>query len=77
MIERIKSVVAELSADDWKQREHAEQQLVSMGPAVVGVLKDLSGSQSPEAQQRIDSVLKQLDKQQKSGGAGPAGTPEQ
>jgi hypothetical protein len=75
MIERIKSVVAELSADDWKQRERAEATLVSMGPVVSGVLKEMSGSQPPEAQQRIDSVLKQLEKQQKSAasaGAGPA-----
>jgi hypothetical protein len=77
MIDRIKSVVADLSADDWKQRERAEAQLVSMGPVVASVLKDLSASQPPEAQQRIDSVLKQLEKQAKSGGATPAGTPDQ
>jgi hypothetical protein len=62
MIDRIKAVVADLSADDWKQRERAEAQLVAMGPVVAGVLKDMSSSVSPEAQQRIDSVLKQLEK---------------
>jgi hypothetical protein len=69
MIKQIKAVVADLSADDWKQRERAEAQLVAMGPVVVGVLKQMSGSAPPEAQQRIDSVLKQLDKK-------PAAIPE-
>jgi hypothetical protein len=62
MVDRIKAMVAELSADDFKQRERAEQQLVAMGPAVSAVLKQLSGAQSPEAQQRIESILKQLEK---------------
>lgn len=62
MIERIKAVVAELNAEDWKQRERAEAQLISMGPAVIKVLQEMSASQPPEAQQRIDSILKALDK---------------
>jgi hypothetical protein len=62
MVERIKAVVAELNADDWTQRERAEAQLISMGSAVISVLKELSGSQPPEAQQRIDSILKALEK---------------
>jgi hypothetical protein len=62
MVDRIKAVVADLSTEDWKQRERAEAQLVAMGPIVVGVLKEISGSVPPEAQQRIDSVLKQLEK---------------
>jgi hypothetical protein len=37
-----------------------------MGPVVVGTLKQLRGGQNPEAQQRIDSVLKQLAKQAES-----------
>jgi hypothetical protein len=69
MIERIKSVVAELNAEDWKQRERAEGQLVAMGPVVVSVLRELSSSQPPEAQQRIDSVLKQLEKKKSDSAA--------
>lgn len=67
MLDRIKAVVADLNAEDWKARDRAEAQLVSMGPSVVGVLKQLRESQPPEAQQRIDSVLKQLEG--KPGGA--------
>lgn len=62
MVERIKLVVAELSADDWKQRERAEEQLVQMGPVVATVLREMLPSQPPEAQQRIESVLKELGK---------------
>lgn len=58
--ERIKQLVTDLNADDWKQRDRAEQQLVSMGSVVISTLKDLRGSQPPEAQQRIESILRQL-----------------
>jgi len=61
MMEQIKTVVADLNAEDWKQRDLAESQLVSMGPSVAGVLKQLRNSQPAEVQQRIDSVLKQLE----------------
>ncbi len=63
VVEKIKGLVAELVADDWKVRDHAESSLVAIGPGVISVLKDLRDSQPPEAQQRIDSVLKQLEKQ--------------
>ncbi len=62
MVERIKLVDADLSADDWKQRERAEEQLVQMGPVVATVLREMLPSQPPEAQQRIESVLKELGK---------------
>jgi hypothetical protein len=66
MVERIKEVVGELGADDWKQRERAESQLVSMGTGVISVLKQMRGTVGPEAQQRIDSVVRQLDAKRKS-----------
>lgn len=71
MVDRIKAVVAELSAEDWKQRERAEAQLVTMGSSVVPILRELSGTLSLEAQQRIDSVLKQLEKKPAAGSAAP------
>jgi len=63
MVERIKAIVADLNADDWKQRDAAEKQLVDIGPGAAGTLKSLRDSQPPEAQQRIDSVLKQFQKE--------------
>ncbi|HLL88603.1 MAG TPA: hypothetical protein VK324_04820, partial [Tepidisphaeraceae bacterium] len=61
VLERIRAVVAELSADDWKQRDRAEAQLVGLGPSVGGVLRQLRATVPAEAQQRIDAVLQQLD----------------
>ena len=62
MVERIKTVVSQLSAEDWKAREAAEAQLAAMGPTVASVLREMLPSQPPEAQQRIESILKQLGK---------------
>ena len=60
MFEQIKTVVADLSAEDRKQRDFAESQLIQMGPSVAAVLKQIRASQPVEAQQRIDSILKQV-----------------
>jgi hypothetical protein len=62
IVERVQKLVAELNADDWKQRERAEQDLLGIGAPIVGTLKQMRASQPPEAQQRIDSILKQLAK---------------
>jgi hypothetical protein len=63
LIQKVREQVAQLNADDWKARDRAETQLVGMGPVIIGTLKQMRGGQAPEAQQRIDSVLKQLEKQ--------------
>ncbi len=62
IMEKIKQIVGDLNADDWKQRDAAEHALVKIGPSVVVTLKQMREAQPPEAQQRIDSVLKQLQK---------------
>ena len=62
ILDRIKAIVGDLNADDWKQRDEAEHQLVKIGPGVIVTLKEMRDKQPPEAQQRIDSVLKQLQK---------------
>jgi hypothetical protein len=62
MIGKVKDLVAQLNADDWKARDRAETQLVGLGPVVAITLKQMRPAQNPEAQQRIDSVLKQLEK---------------
>jgi hypothetical protein len=76
MVDRIKAIVADLNADDWKQRDAAEKQLLAIGPGAVGTLKSLRDAQPPEAQQRIDSVLKRLDKQGNKNQGLPAGEDE-
>ncbi len=62
IIEKVKQQVAQLNADDWKQREAAESVLVNFGPTIIGVLESSSADQSPEAQQRLVSVIKRLKK---------------
>jgi hypothetical protein len=63
MLDRIKAIITQLNADDWKQRDSAEKQLLNLGPNAISTIKGLRDKQPPEAQQRIDSVLKQLEKQ--------------
>jgi hypothetical protein len=80
MIDKIKEIIADLNADDWKKRDRAQGQLVSMGPVAAATLRKLREAQPPEAQQRIDAVLKELEKQKadpKSAGAttNPVGRP--
>jgi hypothetical protein len=69
MIDRIKATVARLNADDWKQRDQAEAELVAMGEVIAPVLRSLRPASPPEAQQRIDQVLQKLN-------AKPATAPE-
>jgi hypothetical protein len=56
-VQRIKAVVAELNADDWKNRDRAAAQLSALGPGAAGVLKGLREGQPPEVRQRIDQIL--------------------
>ena len=74
MIDKIKEIIADLNADDWKKRDRAQGQLVAMGPVATGVLKKLRDAQPPEAQQRIDTVLKELEKQKADPKAAGAST---
>ena len=69
MLDKIKKTVDQLSADDWKVRDQAQADLVAMGQTVVPVIKKLRAQQGPEAQQRIDAILKQFEKP--SAGATP------
>jgi hypothetical protein len=82
LLKRVKEAVVELNADDWKARDRAEAALVGLGPIIIAPLRELRAAQSPEAQQRIDSVLKQLNakavEEPKPGttpGAGPGAGP--
>lgn len=72
MVKRVHEVVAKLSADDFKDREAAEQELLKLGPAIIPVLKEVRNAQGPEAQSRIDAVLKKLESAKSDAGAGPA-----
>ncbi len=70
VVEGIKGLVVELGADDWKQRDRAQERLTAMGAAVISTLKQLRDQQSPEAQQRIDVILNALEKEGTKEGKG-------
>lgn len=57
MIATIKSTVAELTAEDWKKRDEAQEKLTAIGPVVLGTLQQLRATQSTEAQRRIDAII--------------------
>jgi hypothetical protein len=59
---KVQQLVKDLDADDWQQRDAAEKDLVKLGPAVGGALRAVRDQQPPEAQQRIDAILRQLKK---------------
>lgn len=59
---RVRELVSKLNDDDYKVRESAQQELVETGPAIVAILREVKAAQPPEAQQRIEQVLTQLEK---------------
>jgi hypothetical protein len=68
---KVKTIVEQLSADDWKLRDQAQNQLIAMGSAISGTLRQLRAAQGPEAQQRIDAILKQFEKMPAGASAAP------
>ncbi|HTW95815.1 MAG TPA: hypothetical protein VMD30_13515 [Tepidisphaeraceae bacterium] len=71
-LEQIRKAVANLSADDWHQRDAAQATLTSLGPVVVGVLRQMRDNQPDEAKQRIDAILRSIDESSKSADNSPA-----
>lgn len=63
IVQRVLKIVEQLSAQDWQERDQAEAQLVAMGQGVAVLLRELQPLQNAEASQRIDSVLRELEKQ--------------
>ena len=66
MVQRIQEIVKALNDEDWHARDRARAQLMSMGPSVLSVLKQMRDSQPPEAQKTIDIILAELEKQRKA-----------
>jgi hypothetical protein len=62
IVDLVKRLVLELSAEDWRDRDRAQDQIRTIGPVAIKTLRDLRDAQPPEAQQRIDLLLPQLDR---------------
>lgn len=63
MIRRIRAIVRQLDADDWRARDAAQAQLVAVGPPVLGVLRQLRPTVPIESAQRITQILGRLTQQ--------------
>jgi len=63
----IEALVAQLSSDDWKVRQNAQDRLVEMGDAVVPGLQQLvRESQDEEVRTRAEAALKQIEADNKA-----------
>jgi hypothetical protein len=62
MIDKIKSLVTDLNAEDWASRQRAQDKLTAMGHIAAGVLREMRPNQPEEAQSRIDQILAGLEK---------------
>jgi len=60
--EKIRALVTQLNADDFQQRQKAQEGLMQMGTVVAGVLRELRTAQPEEAQARIDQILAAVEK---------------
>jgi hypothetical protein len=63
MIRRIRAIVRQLDADDWRTRDAAQAQLVAVGPPALSVLRQLRPTVPIEAAQRITQILDRLTQQ--------------
>jgi hypothetical protein len=70
IIDMIKQFVLNLAADDWRDRDRAQEQILTIGPVAIRTLRELRDAQPPEAQQRIDIILSQLERAGLSDSAG-------
>jgi hypothetical protein len=70
---QVEALVQKLNSDGWKERDAAQTQLIQMGPPISGILKTQRPGQTPEVQQRIDTILGAL----KTAGAAPSPSPHQ
>jgi hypothetical protein len=69
-VETIRKLVGELDAEKWETRDAAQKKLLGMGTVIIKVLQEMRPNVPLESQQRIDVILKDLEKEK------PAGTGE-
>ena len=74
MLEKIKSLVAQLNNDDWHERDRAQAALTAMGPVAQSVLKQMRPDQPAEAQKTIDLILQKFEEQRKKNKPGAPNT---
>jgi hypothetical protein len=68
--QQIVKLAEQLGAEDWAARDEAQKKLTQMGVVVIGVLKEIRPKQSAEGQQRIDQIIKEVERTDTTGKAG-------
>jgi hypothetical protein len=60
MVAKIRAIVRELDAEDWRTRDTAQARLVAIGPPVMSVLRQLQPTAPAEAARRIELIVDRL-----------------
>ena len=64
----LEALVGQLSDDDWKAREKAQQELARFGAQAVPRLKELAGgTKDPDLRARVEGILRQIEENDASG----------
>lgn len=63
IVKKVKEVAVLLDHDNWRMRDHAQNQIMSLGPSVMSVLKQIQPTAPAEASQRIQLMLDRLTEQ--------------
>src|SRR5688572_26487907 len=65
---QLDALVSQLSSDDWKSREKAQQELARFGADAAPRLEALlEGSKDPDLRARVEGILKQIEENDASG----------
>jgi hypothetical protein len=65
---RLEALATQLSDDDWKSREKAQQELARFGPTAVPRLRALlSTAKDPDLRARLEGILKQIEQNDATG----------
>jgi hypothetical protein len=70
MVERIRQIARDLDNEDWRLRDRAQRQIMTIGPSVMSVLRQIQPSAPPEASQRIELMLHRLARELENPGNG-------
>lgn len=72
---QVDGLIAKLGADNWKDRQKAQEALIRLGNSIVPVLQDRLKDEDAEIRQRVEEVIIRLGGTPKKIGKTPLGSP--
>jgi len=72
VLEKLRTLVADLASDDWKRADRANSELGTMGPRITGALRALRPQQAKPVQDRIDALLAKFEPKAETPATNPA-----